>query len=62
MKILLAAGIVIAATEKFSSQLQSIVGNIGSTLSISQAATQLRSAVKQLSTDFQQSFTSLSCS
>jgi hypothetical protein len=50
------------ATEKFSSQVQSVVGEIGSNLSISQAATQLSSAVKQLSADFKQSFTSLSCS
>ncbi|HEX6460806.1 MAG TPA: hypothetical protein VF032_17960 [Thermoleophilaceae bacterium] len=51
-----------SANEKFTSELQSILGNIGTNLSASGAKTQLQSALQQLANAYQQSFAKVDCS
>jgi Tfp pilus assembly protein PilP len=50
------------ATQEFESQLTSIVQSVGSSTSLSAAATQLQSAVKQLASSFEQSLAKVNCS
>jgi hypothetical protein len=51
-----------SANQEFSSQLQSIAGSFGSSLSLSQVATQLQSALQQLGTAYQTTFAKVDCS
>jgi hypothetical protein len=51
-----------AANQEFTSALQSIVGEFGQSLSLSQAASQLQSARTQLSDAYQKSFARVDCS
>ena len=50
------------ATKTFTSQVQSIAGSIGKSTSLSQAKTQLSSALQQLGTAYKQSFAGVDCS
>jgi len=50
------------ATKTFTSQVQSIAGSIGRSTSLSQAKTQLSSALQQLGTAYKQSFAGVDCS
>jgi Tfp pilus assembly protein PilP len=50
------------ATKTFTSQVQSIAGSIGKSTSLSQARTQLSSALQQLGTAYKQSFAGVDCS
>jgi len=49
------------ATQTFGSALSSIAGNLGSSLSVADAKTQLTTALQQLSTAYQQSFAKVDC-
>jgi hypothetical protein len=49
------------ATAKFTSSLQSIAGDLGSSLSAADAKTQLTTALGDLSTAYQQSFAQIDC-
>lgn len=51
-----------SANQEFTSQLQSIAGSLGSSLSLSQAATQLQSALQQLGTAYQTTLAKVDCS
>ncbi len=50
------------ATKTFASQVQSIAGSIGTSTSLSQAKSQLTSALQQLATAYKQSFAGVDCS
>ena len=50
------------ATKTFASQVQSIAGGIGTSTSLSQAKSQLTSALQQLATAYKQSFAGVDCS
>ena len=50
------------ANKAFTSQLQSIVGSVGKSTSLSDAKSQLTSATQQLATAYQQSFARIDCS
>ena len=50
------------ANEAFKSQVQSITGSLGKSLSLSDAKTQLSSALQQLASAYEQSFASIDCS
>jgi uncharacterized phage infection (PIP) family protein YhgE len=51
-----------SATKEFTSQLQSIAGDIGRSLSVADARTQLESALDQLASAYKQSFAKVDCS
>jgi len=51
-----------AATHTFETQLTSIVNELSSTLSLSNAATQVKSAVTKLTTSYKQTLAPISCS
>jgi hypothetical protein len=51
-----------AANQAFKSQIQTIVANLGSDLSLSGAKTQLTAAVKDLGSAYEQSLARVSCS
>ena len=51
-----------SANKEFSSQLQSIAKNIGSSVSVSGAEEQFQAAVKQLADTYRQSFAGVDCS
>jgi len=50
------------ANQKFASEFQSIVTNLGTNLSISNAKSQLQAALQQLASAYQQSFAQVDCS
>jgi len=50
------------ATQQFESQVKSIVQSVASTKSLSGAASQLQSAVKQLANSYKQSLAKVDCS
>jgi hypothetical protein len=50
------------ATKTFTSQVQSIAGSVGKSTSLSDAKSQLTSALQQLSAAYQQSFARVDCS
>jgi hypothetical protein len=50
------------ATKTFTSQLQSIAGSVGKSTSLSDAKTQLTSALQQLGDAYKQSFAQVDCS
>jgi len=50
------------ATQQFDSQVTSIVQTVGSSTSLSAAASQLESALKQLGNSYKQSFAKVDCS
>jgi Tfp pilus assembly protein PilP len=49
------------ANQKFASEFQSIVTNLGTNLSLSSAQSQLQSAFQQLASAYQASFAQISC-
>jgi hypothetical protein len=49
------------ANQKFASEFQSIVTNLGTNLSISSAKAQLQTALQQLASAYQASFAKISC-
>jgi hypothetical protein len=49
------------ATKTFTSQLQSIAGSVGKSTSLSEAKTQLTSALQQLGDAYKQSFAKVDC-
>jgi hypothetical protein len=51
-----------AANKTFTSQLQSIAASLGSSTSLSEARSQLSSALQQLATAYKQSFAGIDCS
>jgi uncharacterized phage infection (PIP) family protein YhgE len=51
-----------AANKTFTSQLQSIAASLGTSTSLSEAKSQLTSALQQLATAYQQSFGRVDCS
>jgi hypothetical protein len=51
-----------AATHTFETQLSSVVTNLGSTLSLSNAETQVRAAVTNLTSSYRQTLALISCS
>jgi hypothetical protein len=51
-----------SATKAFTSQLQSIAGDIGRSLSVADARTELESAFDQLASAYEQSFAKVDCS
>jgi len=51
-----------SANQEFTSQLQSIAGDLGSSLSLSQASTQLQTALGQLAGAYQSSLAKIDCS
>jgi uncharacterized protein YjbJ (UPF0337 family) len=51
-----------AATKTFTSQVQSILGSLGKTTSLSDAKSQLTAATQELATAYQQSFARIDCS
>jgi hypothetical protein len=51
-----------AANKTFTSQLQSIAASLGSSTSLSEARSQLTSALQQLATAYKQSFAGIDCS
>jgi hypothetical protein len=51
-----------SATKEFTSQLQSIAGDIGRSLSVADARTKLESAFDQLASTYEQSFAGIDCS
>jgi hypothetical protein len=53
---------VTAANQAFASQLSSIVKNVGSSLSLTEAATQVKSALAQLTSTYQQTLGRIDCS
>ena len=50
-----------AATEEFGSEVESIVGEVGGSLSLSGAASQLESSLKQLGESYQQALAPIDC-
>ena len=50
------------ATKTFTSQVQSIAGSVGKSTSLSEAKTQLTSALQQLGDAYKQSFARVDCS
>ena len=50
------------ANQKFASEFQSILTNLGTNLSISNAQAQLQTALQQLASAYQQSFAKINCS
>jgi chromosome segregation ATPase len=50
-----------SANDAFSSQVQSIVNDLGTSLSISGAKSQLQSALQQLANSYEQTLASISC-
>jgi hypothetical protein len=50
-----------SANEAFSSQVQSIVDDLGTSLSISGAKSQLQSALQQFANSYQQTLATISC-
>jgi Tfp pilus assembly protein PilP len=50
------------ATKTFTSELQSIAGNVGKSTSLSEAKAQLTSALQQLGDAYKQSFAQVDCS
>ena len=50
-----------SANQEFSSQVQSIAGDLGSSLSLSGAGEQLQSALNQLANSYQQTFAKVDC-
>jgi uncharacterized protein YjbJ (UPF0337 family) len=51
-----------AANKTFTSQVQSILGSLGKSTSLSDAKSQLTSATQQLATAYKQSFARIDCS
>jgi uncharacterized protein YjbJ (UPF0337 family) len=51
-----------AANKTFTSQVQSTLGSLGKSTSLSDAGSQLTSATQQLATAYQQSFARIDCS
>ena len=51
-----------SATKEFTSQLQSIAADIGRSLSVADARTQLEAAFDQLASSYRQSFAKVDCS
>ena len=51
-----------AATKTFTSQVQSILGSLGKSTSLSDAKSQLTAATQELATAYQQSFARIDCS
>jgi uncharacterized protein YjbJ (UPF0337 family) len=51
-----------AANKTFTSQVQSILGSLGKSTSLSDAKSQLTSATQELATAYQQSFARIDCS
>jgi uncharacterized protein YjbJ (UPF0337 family) len=51
-----------AATKTFTSQVQSILGSLGKTTSLSDAKSQLTAATQELATAYRQSFARIDCS
>lgn len=51
-----------AANQAFASQVRSTLSAVGTSLSLSQARTQLESAIRQLATSYQQTFAQVDCS
>jgi Zn-dependent oligopeptidase len=50
-----------SANEKFTSQLEAVMNDLGSNLSLSGAKQQLESAAKQLASSYQQTFAPINC-
>jgi hypothetical protein len=50
-----------SANEEFTSELKSVAGNLGSSLSLSSAKTQIQDAAKQLATTYQKTFAPVDC-
>jgi hypothetical protein len=50
-----------SATKEFTSQLQSIAGDIGRSLSVADARTELESAFDELASAYEQSFAEVDC-
>ena len=50
-----------SANQAFSTELESVVNNIGTNLSISNAEAQLKTAVQQLAQSYQQTFAAINC-
>lgn len=50
-----------SANKEFSAQVQSIAGDLGSSLSLSGAGEQLQSALNQLADSYQQTFAKVDC-
>jgi gas vesicle protein len=50
------------ATQQFESQVKAIVQTVGTSTSLSAAATQVQAAVKQLATSYKQSLAKVDCS
>lgn len=50
-----------SANEKFSAQLQAVVSDLGSNLSLSGAKAQVESAGKELASSYKQTFASIDC-
>ena len=51
-----------SANQAFRTQLESVVNNIGTNLSISNAEAQLKTAVQRLAQSYQQTFAAINCS
>ena len=51
-----------SANQAFRAQLQSVLTNIGTNLSLSNAEAQLKTGVQQLARSYQQTFAAISCS
>lgn len=50
-----------SANQAFRTELESVVNNIGTNLSISNAGAQLKTAVQQLAQSYQQTFAAINC-
>ena len=50
-----------SANQAFRTELESVVNNIGTNLSISNAEAQLKTAVQQLAQSYQQTFAAINC-
>jgi hypothetical protein len=51
-----------SASQAFRTELESVVNNIGTNLSISDAEAQLKTAVQQLAQSYRQTFAAINCS
>jgi regulatory protein YycI of two-component signal transduction system YycFG len=50
-----------SANQEFTSQVQSVLSDLGKNISISNAGTQLKTATNQLATSYQQTFAKIGC-
>jgi hypothetical protein len=50
-----------SANQEFSSQLKSVAGSLGSSLSLSAAKSQIQDAAKQLASSYQETFAQVDC-